>query len=100
MGVKIYLGAYLYIGRDVIYRVSRNDYLPTTYITFIERSIAMDFTITVEKLHAPHQDNPTDFVSDPEEALSIVEDLRIQSGKFIYEYPARFRRVIEVIRRK
>lgn len=58
----------------------------------------MNFTISVSKLH---DDNPKDdYVADREEALNVLEELRIQSGKFLYEYPARFRRVIEVIRRK
>jgi hypothetical protein len=35
----------------------------------------------------------------PEERLDALEALRIQSGKFIYEYPARLSRVIEVIRK-
>ena len=29
-----------------------------------------------------------------------LELLRLESGKFLYEYPARFRRTVEVIRRK
>ena len=35
-----------------------------------------------------------------EERLNIVERLRIESGKFLYEYPARFRRIIKIIRKK
>ncbi len=35
-----------------------------------------------------------------EECLDIVERLRIESGKFLYEYPTRFRRVFKVIRKK
>jgi hypothetical protein len=35
----------------------------------------------------------------PEECLDLLERLRLESGKFIYEYPARFRRVVEVIRK-
>ncbi len=35
----------------------------------------------------------------PEERLNAVEDLRIQSGKFLYEYPARLRRVVKITRK-
>ena len=58
----------------------------------------MDLSISVEKLH--HENKRSEYIADPEEALNIVEELRLQSGKFIYEYPIGFRRVIEVIRRK
>jgi hypothetical protein len=34
----------------------------------------------------------------PEERLNEVELLRIEGGKFLYEYPARLRRVIKVTR--
>jgi hypothetical protein len=58
----------------------------------------MEFTIEVEKLH---DKNPkADYVPDPEEALDIVERLRLEAGRFLYEYPAPFRRTIEVVRRK
>ena len=36
----------------------------------------------------------------PEERLDMVEILRLGAGKFLYEYPGPFQRVIEVIRRK
>ena len=32
----------------------------------------------------------------PEQRLSEVEDLRIQAGKFLYEYPTRFRKIIRI----
>ena len=35
-----------------------------------------------------------------EDRLNILEHLRIESGKFLYEYPTRFRRIIKVIRKK
>ena len=34
-----------------------------------------------------------------EKRLDLVEILRIESGKFIYEYPARLQRVLTVIRK-
>ena len=36
----------------------------------------------------------------PVERLDLVEKLRLESGKFLYEYPARLRRIIKVTRKK
>ena len=35
----------------------------------------------------------------PEERLNILEELRIEAGKFIYEYPSRLRRTVTISRR-
>ena len=35
----------------------------------------------------------------PEDRLDALEQLRLQSGKFLYEYPARLSRIIEVVRK-
>lgn len=35
----------------------------------------------------------------PEQRLSELENLRIQAGKFLYEYPKRFRRIIKITHR-
>ncbi len=35
----------------------------------------------------------------PEARLDMVEELRLQAGKFVYEYPTRFRRVVTVTRK-
>ena len=35
----------------------------------------------------------------PDARLSAVEDLRLEAGKFLYDYPTRLRRVITVTRR-
>ena len=35
----------------------------------------------------------------PEMRLDMVEQLRLEAGKFIYEYPSRFQRVIGVVNR-
>jgi len=35
----------------------------------------------------------------PEERLDALELLRLQSGKFLYEYPVRLSRVIKVVRK-
>jgi hypothetical protein len=53
--------------------------------------------ISVRKLH---EDNSEDFIENPEERLDLVEILRLEAGKFLYEYPTTFRRVIKVIRRR
>ena len=34
----------------------------------------------------------------PEERLDAVERLRLEAGKFLYEYPTRLRRLLEVTR--
>ena len=34
----------------------------------------------------------------PEERLDAVERFRLEAGKFLHEYPARLRRVLEVTR--
>ena len=62
----------------------------------------MKLTISVSKLHgAKTEESAKDsFIADPLVALDTLERLREESGKFIYEYPARFRRIIEVTRRK
>ena len=57
----------------------------------------MELSITVER---KGQSGVTERVDDPVEALRILEELRLQAGKFIYEYPARLRRTVEVVRRK
>ena len=36
----------------------------------------------------------------PEERLSEVERLRLEAGKFLYEYPSRLRRVVTITRGK
>ncbi len=35
----------------------------------------------------------------PEYRLNMLEVLRLEAGKFLYEYPARFQRVIRVTRK-
>ena len=62
------------------------------------RAMSMEYTVTIEKLH--EQTPLDDYVSDPEEALRLLEELRLRAGKFIYDYPARLRRTVEVVRRK
>ena len=56
-----------------------------------------DFKITVSKLHDPV---PRDVPDTPEGRLDLVEQLRLQAGKFLYEYPTEFRRVVKVIRKE
>lgn len=60
--------------------------------------LGVDEIISITKLH---DEKPSDdYVADPVKALDIVEELRIQSGKFLYEYPARLQKVVEVVRMK
>jgi hypothetical protein len=54
--------------------------------------------LTVKRLHSKKPD--TDIPKTPEKRLELVELLRIQAGKFLYDYPARFRRVVRVVRAK
>lgn len=35
----------------------------------------------------------------PEERLDAVEALRLEAGKFLYEYPSRLRRIVSITRR-
>ncbi|MDA3850953.1 MAG: hypothetical protein PF447_06740 [Spirochaetaceae bacterium] len=58
----------------------------------------MKRTLSLE-IETLHHESPQKKISNHEEALSMVEDLRLQAGKFLYEYPTRFRRVVEVIKR-
>jgi hypothetical protein len=55
--------------------------------------------IKIKKLHDPdtkwkYQKNT------PEDRLNILEQLRLEAGKFLYEYPTGFRRVFKIIRKK
>jgi hypothetical protein len=59
----------------------------------------MSPSITVRKLHETSK-NSDEYNNNPEECLDIVERLRIEAGKFIYDYPTTFRRVVKIIRRK
>lgn len=59
----------------------------------------MNSSITVRKLHETSKVGD-DCNNNPDECLDIVERLRIEAGKFIYDYPTTFRRVVKIIRRK
>ena len=55
--------------------------------------------ISVGKLH--DNDRHDDIPDTPEERLDLVEKLRHQAGKFLYdEYPARLKRIVAVERMK
>jgi hypothetical protein len=54
--------------------------------------------ITVKRLTSKKPDD--DIPKTPQKRLELVELLRLQAGKFLYDYPARFRRVVKVIRAK
>ncbi|MFC1743663.1 hypothetical protein ACFL35_06685 [Candidatus Riflebacteria bacterium] len=53
---------------------------------------------THEKL--AKKDREENLAMTPEERLNLLELLRLEAGKFAYEYPTRLRRVITVTRRK
>lgn len=59
----------------------------------------MNSSITVRKLHETSK-IADEYNNNPDECLDIVERLRIEAGKFIYDYPTTFRRVVKIIRRK
>jgi hypothetical protein len=58
-------------------------------------------TVTVFNKFSDLAQKDRDFwkTQSPEERLNAVEDLRLQSGKFLYEYPARLRRVVKITRK-
>ena len=58
----------------------------------------MNLTISVRK--KDHNTIEDDFIENPEESLGLVERLRIEAVKFLYEYPTTFRRIVKVIRKK
>lgn len=55
-------------------------------------------SITVRKLH--QDKDPDDFMENHEDCLDLVEQLRKEAGKFLYDYPTAFRRIVTVVRRK
>jgi hypothetical protein len=61
----------------------------------------MEKTVRIYKSHNELSNDDRKFFKSlsPEERLSLVELLRIEAGKFIYEYPARLRRIVKVTRR-
>ena len=59
----------------------------------------MKIKIRVKKVH-DRNDNGWDIPKSPEKRLEIVEQLRLEAGKFLYEYPARLRRTVKVVRAK
>ena len=58
----------------------------------------MELTITTHEEQAK-QDRAYWRSRTPEERLDEVERLRLEAGKFLYEYPARLRRVVTITRR-
>ena len=59
----------------------------------------MNMKITVKKIHDRNA-NDWDMPKSPEKRLDILEQLRLEAGKFLYEYPARLRRTVKVVRAK
>lgn len=58
----------------------------------------MELTVTTHAEQA-RQDRAYWLEHPPEERLNEVERLRLESGKFLYEYPSRLRRTVTVTRR-
>ncbi len=60
----------------------------------------MNLKIRVFKSHKELETDTLDYwkKQSPEARLDEVERLRIEAGKFLYEYPARLRRTIKVTR--
>jgi len=46
------------------------------------------------------RDAMEDKMMSPEECLDLVELLRLEVGKLVYEFPAGFQRVLAIIRKK
>lgn len=54
-----------------------------------------DLKISVTR---PGESEPSDIPDTPEGRLDLVELLRLEAGKFLYEYPTEFQYVVRVIR--
>ena len=59
----------------------------------------MNIKIRVENIH-DRDGNDWDIPKSPEKRLDLLEQLRLEAGKFLYEYPARLRRTVKVVRAK
>ena len=61
----------------------------------------MNRNIKVFKSFKSHEQDERDRrrLMSPEDRLNEVELLRIEGGKFLYEYPTRLRRIIKITRR-
>jgi hypothetical protein len=53
--------------------------------------------VNITTLH--HSGPPLFPLTSAKERLEMVEQLRIESGKFLYEYPAGLQRVLTAVRR-
>jgi hypothetical protein len=58
----------------------------------------MGYTVTVKKLH--DREDPFERDLTPEQRIAMVEQLRLEAEKFLYDNQESFRRVVTVIRRK
>jgi hypothetical protein len=61
-------------------------------------STLMKLTVTTHEEQAL-EDRKYWLRRSPEERLSEVERLRLEAGKFLYEYPTPFRRVVRIARK-
>jgi hypothetical protein len=62
----------------------------------------MEKKISIYRNHNELQshDHKINMALSPEERLNQVELLRMEAGKFLYEYPTRLRRIVTITRRK
>ena len=63
------------------------------------RLTCMNIKIRVENIH-DRDGNDWDIPKSPEKRLDLLEQLGLEAGKFLYEYPARLRRTVKVVRAK
>jgi hypothetical protein len=60
----------------------------------------MNGNIKVVKMHSKEEMEDDGYIADPEEALNVLEALREEAGKFLYENTETFQRVFNVIGKK
>ena len=63
------------------------------------RLIPVKIKIRVKNIH-DRDGNDWDIPKSPEKRLDLLEQLGLEAGKFLYEYPARLRRTVKVVRAK
>jgi hypothetical protein len=71
------------------------------YIPVERKTQRNPMKITVISRHRDDKPIVDEMPESPEDRLNLVELLRKEAGKFIYDgYPERFRRVVTVVRKK
>ena len=72
---------------------------PLDTLKHYARLTRMNIKIRVKNIHGRNV-NDWDMPKSPEKCLDLLEQLRLEAGKFLYEYPARLRRTVKVVRAK